>query len=236
MHSSIPDSIIDCNKQSFEQNISFIEKTDIGPTVNRNSCSQLEVPMHYKAASIDDINYPYRVSTDIDLVPIELPLDIDVEPITDVNIDQSMFDPKTLIQCTVHNDDIIPPPPQFSDFTTHSSGYDDIGNTNMACNYSQDSEPEIHKKSDDNLNDNENIFANQSITHLTPSREIETMTLDAEDSSEDSYSSPSAAKSFTVMRRNTPSLCDVPGYSSLTRQAKLRQFQFSQKNKLRKWK
>lgn len=186
----------------------------------------------------------YQPLTDVDLEPLNIPDEISLEPVIDRNIDQSMFDPKTLLQCTFDSDskEIYAPPPQFRDYNTNSQNYCDTDESDVVNNSEELDESLIGISIDTNteFNCNDSIFENCCTTNLTPSREIETWTVDEQEcpKSRSLSLSLSPAKSFTVLRRY-----NLKGYfpsennvENTTRKAQLRKFKFTHKSKLKKWK
>lgn len=169
----------------------------------------------------------------MDLEPIRLPANDDLESSKDYKIDQSMFDPKTLLQTVANDsDEIVPPPPEFCDGIAYSSNYEN-GEASIADEYDRVRTPLNDRFSDNFMEYNESIFDDCSATNLTPSTEIETWNLSQEDNWEPRnaiHLSPS--KSFTVMRRNTNNDCFSQN-NNLPRQVRLGAFRFSQKSKLK---
>ncbi|XP_028173556.1 putative uncharacterized protein DDB_G0282133 [Ostrinia furnacalis] len=113
----------------------------------------------------------------------------------DFKIDQSMLNPKTLLQNMGTEDitlDIIPPPPEFcNNDIDYSPVNDDFEQLSFSENLNQTLEERL------NRSENEQVFPNTA--NFTPSDEIETWTLDCDDELESSYSAPT--QSFTAIRR-----------------------------------
>lgn len=145
-----------------------------------------------------------------------LPKKSDLETV-DFDIDQSMFNPKTLLQCLSKDAEFIPPPAQFSDdFSTMHEGF------NSSANY---------EFVENNHEYSESIFDKNSHAVLTPTKEIETWTFSQDDNE---YKSFNLKDSYTVMHINSPTTstaaCNVPQNN---RKAKLDKFTYKVKNKLK---
>lgn len=134
----------------------------------------------------------------------------------DFGIDQSMFNPKTLLQCLSKDTGIVPPPVQFSDDIKMNEIFGSPAG--VAFEENNDEYPY-------------SIFDKNSHEMLTPTKEIETWTLSQDDSE---YKSHNLKDSCTVMHINLPitstAACNVP---QNIRKAKLDQFTYKVKSKLK---
>lgn len=172
-----------------------------------------------------------------------------LEPSTDFNIDQSMFNPKTLLQCFSKQDPdlIITPPAEFCDSSAsiyspiqskdnydyhhldNTGTYDDIDEPPYECvNY-------LNPTTEAFLEHDRSIFEEniQQNNILTPTKEIETWTLSQDDSQHNPYLQCSGLKSYTIMRNNSPIDRPASTSHSLSRSAKLCEFKLKHKSKLR---
>ncbi|KAJ8731505.1 hypothetical protein PYW07_004669 [Mythimna separata] len=183
---------------------------------------------------IEDVT-EYESYIDLDLEPIHLPNNIDLEPSKDYKIDQSMFDPKTLLQSVAEDesDEIVPPPPEFCDDMIYLSNYDNEKPSMADYNVTgRAPEPDMFK--DINMEYNESIFGDCSAKNLSPSTEIETWNLSQDDSWEPcNVMNLNPTQSFTIMRKNTQNDFDFMQNSMMTRQENLAKFRFNQKSKLK---
>lgn len=138
----------------------------------------------------------------------------------DFNIDHSMFNPKTLLQCLTKDDDMgfVPPPVEFRDEITTS--HEAFGS------------PAADEFEDNGLNyPDRSIFDTDSHPVLTPTKEIETWTFSRDDNE---YTTFEPRESCTVMRKKTP----VPSTAAYNvphknRKANLGQFTYKVKSKLK---
>lgn len=135
----------------------------------------------------------------------------------DCDIDQSMFNPKTLLQCLSKDTEFIPPPVQFSDdLSTMHEGFSPSADFEIGDNTEY-----AHRS----------IFDKNSHTVLTPTKEIETWTFSQDDNECKSFD---LKESYTVMRINSP-IASTATYNAPqnNRKAKLNQFTYKVKNKLK---
>lgn len=149
----------------------------------------------------------------------------------DFKIDQSMFNPKTLLQNMGKDDmilDIIPPPPEFC-------------NDEMSCSLKIDNNQNLNSPSDfEDINHTMEEIHNTSVfedvfpdTNLTPSKEIETWIMDRDNDINDSLKYTNPTQSYTVMRRKMFQNYKAQDTDSTTRQGRLSQFKFKCKNKFK---
>lgn len=129
----------------------------------------------------------------------------------DFDIDQSMFNPKTVLQCLSKDTGFVPPPFPFSD---------DINTMHEAFDNPEGIEFEQNNEYSDT-----SIFDKNSPAVLTSTKEIETWTLSQDDNE---YKSFDLKDSYTVVRINSP--INVPQNN---RKAKLDKFTYKVKNKLK---
>ncbi|XP_075977945.1 uncharacterized protein LOC142977749 [Anticarsia gemmatalis] len=191
LKATLPDTIIDCNKKNSEEYL----PASITAT-NEEAMNEIHVPSDHclPCYNTDPVDLDVSSLVEENIEPIEIP-DIDFEPAAEFKIDQSMFDPRTLLQCTVDSEceEIIPPPPQFCDNDPPIPNslnfiYKDGNVYNNISQYEDKPYDCSSILQDDDLNYNQNIFEDQCIKNLTPSREIETWTLEEDDACEDIYS------------------------------------------------
>lgn len=158
------------------------------------------------------------------------------------DIDQTMFNPKTLLQYFNNDEpeDIIPPPPEFSDYLNTTSDYT-TADTNCATDcYEPIAWEEENYVSREEI-PNRSIFQDYSQVELTPSKEIETWSLSQDEGTScKMYVSPGVNPySFTMMRNNKEATAQSvlhnssPQSNTLSRQKKLGQFKFNHKNKFK---
>ncbi|KAJ8721973.1 hypothetical protein PYW08_004375 [Mythimna loreyi] len=233
LHAELPESIVN-NKPVIETNISQPLKLNCFEAKNRRVDANSRPYAHIiENKPIDEMN-EYKLN-DLDLEPIHLPKNIDLEPSKDYKIDQSMFDPKTLLQSVAddESDEIVPPPPEFCDDVTYASGYDKE-KVSMADNSITDRAPQNDMFTENNMEYNENIFDDCFAKNLSSSTEIETWNLSQEDSWEPcNVTNLSPTGTFTIMRKNNKNDFGFMQNSLLSRQERLKKFRFNQKNKLK---
>lgn len=235
LHATLPETILD-NKPEAENNIlqcptmnRFVEAKNRREDANSSQyipCTQMrpveEIPEY------DSIN-------DLDLEPIHLPSNVDLEPSKDYKIDQSMFDPKTLLQSVADDekDEIVPPPPEFCDgISNYSPGYDNA-EVSMADYNDTERPPQHDFFTEMDMQYNESIFNDSCASDLTPSTEIETWNLSQYGWEPRNAMSLSPNQSFTVMRKSSNNDYNFMQHSVNSRRGKLGQFRFNQKNKLK---
>lgn len=171
--------------------------------------------------NIDDISYDDSYTEDVEVKD------------TVSNIDQTMFNPQTLLQCynKDETEDIVPPPPEFSDFLDTTDASADF--TLPAESYEPmvwEEEMDVHRQGVHSRS----IFQDDSQVELTPSKEIETWNLS------ETYASPGLSPySFTIIRKNKEDTYQRPFEASLQqnctvhRHKRLQQYKFNHKNKFR---
>ncbi|XP_047029697.1 uncharacterized protein LOC124637357 [Helicoverpa zea] len=233
LHATIPETIVEHKPDGLKdftqirKNINFDEKQ------NKND-NFIPIPFtqySYRAEvePIEDI--PQNESMhDLDIEPINLPDNVDLEPSNDFKLDQSMLDPKTVLQYVADDDDaeIVAPPAEFCDGVSFSPDY---GTLEASMDENADETFQLDSNADTEYN--ESIFDDLCATDLTPSKEIETWNLSREETWE--RLNPvkfGPAKSFTVMHKNTSNDYILQN-TTIPRKVRLGQFKFSQKNKLK---
>lgn len=136
----------------------------------------------------------------------------------DFDIDQSMFNPKTLLQCLSKDSEFVPPPVQFSDdrSTMHETF---CSSANIEF---EENNHEFSARS---------IFDTNAHAVLTPTKEIETWIFSQDDNE---YKNFNLKESCTVMRINSP-ITSTAAYNvpRNNRKAKLDKFTYKVKNKLK---
>lgn len=217
LHASIPDTIVE-NKTETQKDLLqtpktnlFVEATKKLETLNKSELTQ---------------------NVELDLEPINeyVSPKIDLEPKV-CNIDQSMFNPKKLLQCVADDEpEIVPPPPEFCDEISYSPEGDLV-----ACGRNEILTSQLHDFTNNYEECNESIFDVNTGSDLTPSKEIETWVLSQEDDDDESNMSLniSPTKSYTVMRKNYSNNSNFSYKNIMSRHAKLGKFRFSQKDKFR---
>uniref|UniRef100_A0A2A4J663 Uncharacterized protein n=1 Tax=Heliothis virescens TaxID=7102 RepID=A0A2A4J663_HELVI len=126
LHATIPDTIVE-HKSNGHNDIPQIRK-NINFNEMRNKTEDYNsIPQHSYTAEVEPIEeIPENESShDLDIEPINLPDTVDLEPSNDFKLDQSMLDPKTLLQYVADDDgdEIVPPPAEFCDGVTFSPDY-----------------------------------------------------------------------------------------------------------------
>lgn len=136
----------------------------------------------------------------------------------DFNIDQSMFNPKTLLQCLLKDDDlrVVPPPVEFRDDV--SAAHEAFG-----------SPSNIELDDNDHGYLDYSIFDTQSHAVLTPRKEIETWTFSENDNEYTTRFNPRG--SCTVMRTKTPVTSTTVSNVSQNSKSKLDKFTYKMKRK-----
>ncbi|CAB3261300.1 unnamed protein product [Arctia plantaginis] len=199
LQETVPETMIHSRKQN--QQISMPTKLVSNELILKKNEETQCNNIQFKGDYINDWR-SYESITDIDLEPLNIPAEISLEPDIDHNFDQSMFDPKTLLQCTFDTDskEIYTPPPQFCDFNTDLQNHYDAEDPDVTNTSKRFDESRIGIPVDTEFNCDESIFEDGCTPNLTPTREIETWTLgEPERSEERNFSlSLSPAKSFTV--------------------------------------
>ncbi|CAH1638110.1 unnamed protein product [Spodoptera littoralis] len=231
LHATIPDTIVE-NKTEVQKELLqspklnlFVDVTKIPEKFNRNEFTD-NASMQFQ-----DISHCGSL-IEMDLEPINeyLSPKIDLEPKA-YKIDQSMFNPKKLLQCVADDEhEIVPPPPEFCDDISYSPEED-----LSTCGRNELLTSQLNDFANNDEACNENIFDDNIGTDLTPSKEIETWVLSQEDDDRNSNMSlnTSPVKSYTVMRKNCSNNSNFSYKNIMSRHAKLGQFRFSQKNKFK---
>lgn len=146
------------------------------------------------------------------------------------NIDQNMFNPKALLQCfgKDESEDIVPPPPEFSDYLNTTL------DTNADVTLSMDCYEPIgwNENLDVSEGINKSIFQDNCQFELTPSKEIETWNLSRDQENCKMNASPDLSPySLTIMRNNKEPTKLRTSDNNL--QNKLKQFKFNHKSKFK---
>lgn len=170
----------------------------------------------------------------------------------DYDLNQALFNPKTLLERMNKDDEeITPGPSEFCNYNTmtysptYSNKYTENQNTEAIF---QDHD-ELDQKAEEftqnfedlqnDSSDYNNVFENDSVVNLTPSKEVETWTLSQENAENRSFnfvtdtSYGHTYNSFTTLRNNRTE-DKFPKYSfshNNARQAKLSYFKFERKRR-----
>ncbi|XP_063891886.1 uncharacterized protein LOC110374698 [Helicoverpa armigera] len=229
LHATIPETIVE-HKPDVLKDITQIRKNINFDETRIKNDNFIPIPFtqySYRAdvEAVEDISQNEFVH-DLDIEPINLPDNVDLEPSNDFKLDQSMLDPKTVLQYVADDDDaeIVPPPAEFCDRVTFSPDY-------TLDSSMDENADETFRNADTEYNDS--IFDDACATDLTPSKEIETWNLSREETWE--RLNPvkfGPAKSFTVMHKNTSNDYILQN-TTIPRKVRLGQFKFSQKNKFK---
>nr|XP_049694328.1 uncharacterized protein LOC126054135 [Helicoverpa armigera] len=232
LHATIPDTIVEHKPDGHKdmtqirKNINFDEKRN-----KNNNFIPIPFTQYSYRAEVEPIeDIPENESMhDIDIEPINLPENVDLEPSNDFKLDQSMLDPKTVLQYVADDDDveIVPPPAEFCDGVTFSPDY------TLDASMDENTDETFQLDSNADTENNDSIFDDACASDLTPSKEIETWNLSREETWE--RLNPvkfGPAKSFTVMHKNTSNHYILQN-TTIPRKVRLGQFKFSQKNKFK---
>ncbi|KAF9797384.1 hypothetical protein SFRURICE_005860 [Spodoptera frugiperda] len=216
-HASIPDTIVE-------------NKTETQKDLLQSPKMNLIVEATKKLETLNKSELTQNVGLDLEPINEYLSPKMDLEPKV-CSIDQSMFNPKKLLQCVVDDGpEIVPPPPEFCDDISYSPEGDLV-----ACGRNQMLTSQLHDFTNNYEECNESIFDDNTGSDLTPSKEIETWVLSQEDDDCESNMSLniSPTKSYTVMRKNYSNNSNFSYKNIMSRHAKLGKFRFSQKDKFR---
>jgi hypothetical protein len=156
------------------------------------------------------------------------------------NIDQSMLDPKALLQCFNKDEasDLIPPPPEYSvdncsyspddNWEPHASTYQDY--------YSQVNES-YNNENTLELKPMNSVFDEISTTMYqvddTPTEEVETWTLSPDDIAYDDYTRKNSMHSNKDLKSYLDFDRSYSNSTTSTRRGKLSQYKFNHKNKFK---
>ncbi|KAH9628843.1 hypothetical protein HF086_005003 [Spodoptera exigua] len=231
LHATIPDTIVE---QTIEKNKNPSPKINllVESTKQLKKLDQSELRQNSNTTPIRDI-LDCGSMTELNLEPVNeyLSPKLDLEPKV-YKIDQSMFNPKTLLQCVADDGhELVPPPPEFCDDISYSPCLEaDL----VACTTNEILTSQLNNFTNNDEVCNESIFDDDTCDDLTPSREIETWILPQDDDDHESNLALniSPSKSYTVIRKN----CSNSNFSYkniMSRQARLGKFRFSQKNKFK---
>ncbi|CAH0585842.1 unnamed protein product [Chrysodeixis includens] len=227
LHATIPNTLLDDHKQEDKGKAKKIINECHFPERHETQLTNQSFQHSISQAENEDSKDEYI--SDSDLETFLLP-EVDLDPSADFKIDQSMFDPKTLLKCVVNDnycEELIPPPPEFCNGNTYVPGCDAV-NLTIADSYECDNDG-LFDKYHEKL---ENV-ENHDAANLSPSTNIETWNLSRNDSW-DTYNSLNLTpvKSFTVMRRHPTN--NIPRSSGISRRDKLGKFMFNKKVKLKR--
>lgn len=151
----------------------------------------------------------------------------------EINIDPTMFNPKTLLQRFSNDDDeedltLIPPPPEFCNSNSNSPNVTSKENELPAECY----DPKDWNEDFDYVR-NSSIFQTDLDVDLTPTNEIETWSLseDNENNNTPSFRFQPSSRSYTVLNEN--SFNDSLYRATNNRHINLGEFKFTRKRKLK---
>lgn len=228
LHATIPSNILKDHNQVFDENSKQFTVEYNNPEVHDLQLTNLYQPLqNAEINQVENTDSKDEYISDPDIDPFILP-EVDLEPSEDFKLDQSMFDPKTLLKCVVNDnycDELIPPPPEFCSEDIVSPGCS-TSNLTLADSYESVKEPMF------GLNETVKNIDNPDTVNLTP-RSIETWNL-SRDENWECYDSLnlSPAKSSSVTRRNT---LNINSRSNIiSRRDRLGKFMFNKKVKLKR--
>lgn len=207
-------------------------KENLPPEPESNEiCEDFSQIINY--AETHNLNLPYNMEQELSQFDLNDNAIEAIEPQqsnSDFNIDQAMFNPKTLLQCFDNDetDIVVPRPPEFCDKSeVMLQVYDD--KLPVHCY-----EPMHWENYDQNATE-ESIIQDDSNIEPTPANEIETWTFSQHDESNrelSTYASVNSRQCFTIM--HTPRQRRNPFQNiSVASRNELGQFKFCRKSKLR---